>query len=104
MDFKLILSFLKNLAKNNDRDWFSDHKKEFKTIEAKVKLVYNSVFKSLKEHDDVDKLKMFRIYRDVRFSKNKSPYKTHFGGTFHRVKPNLRGGYYIHIQPNNEIR
>ena len=45
---------------------------------------------------------MFRIYRDVRFSKNKLPYKTHFGGTFHRKKPELRGGYYLHIAPNNE--
>ena len=45
---------------------------------------------------------MFRIYRDVRFSKDKSPYKTHFGGSFHRTKPKLRGGYYLHIQPNNE--
>jgi uncharacterized protein (TIGR02453 family) len=45
---------------------------------------------------------MFRIYRDVRFSKNKLPYKTHFGGSFHRKKPELRGGYYLHITPNNE--
>ena len=45
---------------------------------------------------------MFRIYRDVRFSKNKAPYKTHFGGAFHRTKPRLRGGYYLHIAPNNE--
>ena len=45
---------------------------------------------------------MFRIYRDVRFSKDKTPYKTHFGGSFHRTKPKLRGGYYLHIAPNNE--
>jgi len=45
---------------------------------------------------------LFRIYRDVRFSKNKLPYKTHFGGSFSRKKPELRGGYYLHIQPNNE--
>ena len=53
-------------------------------------------------HDEIDKLKVFRIYRDVRFSKNKLPYKTHFGGSFHRLKPRLRGGYYLHLQPNNE--
>jgi uncharacterized protein (TIGR02453 family) len=96
------LEFFKKLEKNNDRDWFNDHKKEYKAIEAKVKAVYNSVFEQLKSHDELDKLKMFRIYRDVRFSKNKSPYKTHFGGSFHRTKPKLRGGYYLHIQPNNE--
>ncbi len=94
--------FLKKLEKNNNREWFNDNKKEFKSIEADVKKVYNAVFENLKKHDDVDKLKMFRIYRDVRFSKNKQPYKTHFGGSFHRTKPHLRGGYYLHIQPNNE--
>ncbi|CAH8285952.1 uncharacterized protein (TIGR02453 family) [Mariniflexile fucanivorans] len=99
---KETLDFFKNLEKNNDRDWFNEHKPEFKKIEKEVKVFYNSVLKTLNEHDEVDKLKMFRIYRDVRFSKNKAPYKTHFGGSFNRAKPKLRGGYYLHIQPNNE--
>ena len=99
---KETLKFLKQLEKNNNRDWFNAHKKEFKALEADVKDFYNSVLENLKVHDDIDKLKIFRIYRDVRFSKNKLPYKTHFGGSFHRTKPNLRGGYYLHIQPNNE--
>ncbi|TNJ46418.1 DUF2461 domain-containing protein [Tamlana fucoidanivorans] len=99
---KLVFSFLKRLEKNNNRDWFNDNKSEFKTIEKEIKLVYNQVFENLNKHDDIDKLKLFRIYRDVRFSKNKLPYKTHFGGSFHRTKPKLRGGYYLHIQPNNE--
>lgn len=97
-----VLDFFKRLEKNNNRDWFNEHKKEFKSIEADVKKVYNKLFELLKTHDDIDSLKMFRIYRDVRFSKNKLPYKTHFGGSFHRTKPKLRGGYYLHIQPNNE--
>jgi len=96
------LEFFKKLEKNNNRDWFNDHKSTFKNIEADVKKVYQSVLENLKTHDDIDGLKMFRIYRDVRFSKNKDPYKTHFGGSFHRTKPKLRGGYYLHIQPNNE--
>ncbi|WP_445736233.1 DUF2461 domain-containing protein [Mariniflexile sp.] len=99
---KEALEFFKVLQKNNDRDWFNDHKPEFKTIEKEVKTFYNAVLKNLNEHDDVDKLKMFRIYRDVRFSKDKLPYKTYFGGSFHRTNPKLRGGYYLHIQPNNE--
>ncbi len=99
---KAALDFFKQLEKNNNRDWFNERKKEFKTVEAEVKQVYNSIFETLNLHDDIDKVKMFRIYRDVRFSKNKSPYKTHFGGSFHRTKPKLRGGYYLHIQPNNE--
>lgn len=94
--------FFKRLEKNNNRDWFNEHKKEFKKIEKEVKQVYEQLFNLLKTHDDVDKMKMFRIYRDVRFSKNKLPYKTHFGGSFGRTKPQLRGGYYLHIAPNNE--
>src|SRR5690606_38983341 len=95
---KSTFDFLKELQKNNNRDWFNDHKKEFKKIEAEVKKAYNALFEKLKEHDEVDSLKMFRIYRDVRFSANKEPYKTHFGGAFHRKKPEFRGGYYLHIQ------
>lgn len=99
---KAALDFFKKLNKNNNREWFTEHKKEFKAIEAEVKQCYSEVFNNLNKHDSVDKMKMFRIYRDVRFSKDKTPYKTHFGGSFHRKKPELRGGYYLHIQPNNE--
>ncbi len=96
------LDFFKKLEQNNNRDWFNDHKTDFKRIESDIKKVYQAVLENLKRHDDMDGLKIFRIYRDVRFSKNKAPYKTHFGGSFQRTKPKLRGGYYLHIQPNNE--
>lgn len=96
-----VFEFLKQLERNNNSDWFNDHKKEFKVVEADVKKAYNIVLNGLQQHDDVDGLKLFRIYRDVRFSKDKAPYKTHFGGSFHRKKPELRGGYYLHLQPNN---
>jgi uncharacterized protein (TIGR02453 family) len=99
---KSALDFFKKLQKNNNREWFTEHKPEFKAIEAEVKTVYNELYNRLNAHDEVDKLKIFRIYRDVRFSKDKTPFKTHFGGSFHRKKPELRGGYYLHIQPNDE--
>ncbi|MBT8244279.1 MAG: DUF2461 domain-containing protein [Winogradskyella sp.] len=94
--------FLKKLEKNNNRDWFNEHKPEFKAVEGKIKATYNHLGELMNIHDTIDKTKVFRIYRDVRFSKNKLPYKTHFGGSFHRKKPELRGGYYLHVQPNNE--
>ncbi|MBO3098123.1 DUF2461 domain-containing protein [Gelidibacter pelagius] len=97
-----LLEFLKLLKENNDRDWFNEHKKEFKKLEVDAKGNFNVLFEALKVHDDLDRLKNFRIYRDVRFSKNKAPYKTHFSGSFYRRKPALRGSYYLHIQPNNE--
>jgi len=99
---KEVFPFLKRLQKNNNRDWFTENKKEFKAIETEVKEVYNTINNNLNIHDIIDKVKVFRIYRDVRFSKDKTPYKTHFGGSFHRKKPELRGGYYLHIAPGNE--
>ena len=99
---KDVFSFLKNLQKNNNRDWFHEHKATFKVIETDVKQFYNQLFEQLNTVDSIESFKVFRIYRDVRFSKNKLPYKTHFGGSFHRTKPELRGGYYLHIAPNNE--
>ncbi|WP_107039630.1 DUF2461 domain-containing protein [Brumimicrobium mesophilum] len=96
-------TFLQKLAKNNDRDWFNEHKKEFKAVEAEIKEFYNELLHRIQEYDNIEKLKIFRIYRDVRFSKNKDPYKTHFGGNFIRIKPNLRGSYYLHIAPEGSF-
>lgn len=95
-------SFLNRLHENNNREWFTENKKEFKEIEREVKQFINQLGEHLNKHDQIDKVKTFRIYRDVRFSKNKTPYKTNFAGSFHRIKPRLRGGYYLHIAPNNE--
>ncbi len=100
---KKAFLFFKTLNKNNNREWFTEHKPEFKSIEADVKNFYTALFEDLQKHDDVDKMKMFRIYRDVRFSKDKTPYKTHFGGSFGRTKPRLRGGYYVHIAPGDSF-
>ena len=71
-------------------------------MKQQLRRVTHHYMNALNQYDVVDKMKLFRIYRDVRFSKDKTPYKTHFGGSFHRKKPELRGGYYLHIQPNNE--
>lgn len=94
-----VFSFLNELKANNNRDWFTEHKEQFKNLEKQVKQFYAALWEQLKAHDEVDEYKLFRIYRDVRFSADKTPYKTHFGGAFHRKKPALRGGYYLHIAP-----
>ncbi len=99
---KKVFDFLIELEQNNDRDWFAEHKSEFDTQKHAMKTVFEAVFKSLNEHDIIDDYKIFRIYRDVRFSNNKLPYKTHFAASFHRKKPELRGGYYIRIKPNDQ--
>ncbi|SHI74500.1 TIGR02453 family protein [Mesonia phycicola] len=96
------LPFLVQLQNNNDRDWFEEHKPKFKSIEAEMKEFYKEIEFQLNQHDQIEKTKAFRIYRDVRFSKDKTPYKTNFGASFTRKKPELRGGYYVHVQPDNK--
>ena len=96
---KEVFEFLNLLDKNNTREWFADHKSEFKKHESQVKAFYARVLESLNRHDEIERMKMFRIYRDIRFSKDKTPYKTHFAGSFSRAGASRRGGYYLRIKP-----
>jgi uncharacterized protein (TIGR02453 family) len=96
-----VFSFLKKLEKNNNRDWFTENKKEYKGLESEMKSFFNSVGEEVKTHDEIERVKVFRIYRDVRFSKDKTPYKINFSSSLSRAGAKLRGGYYIHVQPNN---
>ncbi|MEM1258285.1 MAG: DUF2461 domain-containing protein [Bacteroidota bacterium] len=93
------LEFLKKLEKNNTREWFTAHKVTFKIHENAIKMFYGAVLENLNQHDEIEKMKMFRIYRDVRFSKDKTPYKTHFAGSFSRAGASRRGGYYVRVKP-----
>ena len=96
-----IFSFFKKLEKNNNREWFEQHKPEFKALETTVKQFGKALKDQLNQHDSIDRFKLFRVYRDVRFSKDKTPYKIHFGLTWHRTKPEYRSGYYLHLKPND---
>ncbi|MDG1823619.1 MAG: DUF2461 domain-containing protein [Flavobacteriaceae bacterium] len=100
---KGIYSFFSDLQQNNNRDWFMEHKPTFKALETQVKAFGEQLKDQLNTHDSIDRFKVFRIYRDVRFSKNKIPFKTHFGLTWHRTKPHYRGGYYLHLSPGNNF-
>jgi len=97
------VSFFKKLKKNNNRDWFAENKPKFKELELQIKAFGEELKDRLNEFDNVDRFKLFRIYRDIRFSKDKTPFKTHFGLYWNRLKPRLRGGYYLHISPNNNF-
>ena len=100
---KNLFSFFTDLQHNNNRDWFMEHKPMFKALEAQVMSFGEQLKDQLNQHDHIDRFKLFRIYRDVRFSKDKTPYKTHFGLTWHRTKPLYRGGYYLHLSPGNNF-
>ena len=98
-----ILRFFAELATNNNREWFEPQKKRFKALEAEMKQFAADLVEAMNAHDSIDRYKLFRLYRDVRFSKDKTPFKTHFGISFHREKPALRGGYYLHIKPGDNF-
>ena len=95
--------FLKQLCRNNNREWFSEHKLQYDAIAKANKIFFDKIFSDFQEYDNLANLHVFRIYNDVRFSKDKVPYKTNFGAGLSRRKPFLRGGYYIHLEPDNSF-
>ena len=100
---KNTIGFLKELKLNNNREWFNENKDRFNSIQLGVKEFAYEVNESLKNSDDIERLKIFRIYRDLRFSKDKTPYKKNIGMAFHRAKPELRGGYYLEISADESF-
>ncbi len=105
-----ILEFLKQLAINNNRDWFNAHKEDYLKVKEKVEAFTSRLIGIVAEIEpEAAYLSpsdcLYRIYRDTRFSADKTPYKTHIG-----IYINPRGGkkseycgYYVHIQPGECI-
>lgn len=93
-----VLTFLKKLEKNNNRDWFTKNKTTYDAALERYNGFIEEVANGLKKSDMIEDVKRFRIYRDIRFSKDKTPYKNNFGTGFTRATSKLRGGYYLHIQ------
>lgn len=96
---KQALDFLAQLQANNNREWFAEHKDIFRSQEQAAKTFFSDVYEGLQKQDSIEKMQIFRIYRDVRFSKDKSPYKKFFSAWYARTKPFNRGSYYIHLEP-----
>ncbi|MCW3077343.1 MAG: hypothetical protein JWO32_1952 [Bacteroidetes bacterium] len=97
--------FLKLLNKNNNREWFNNHKEEYLKELNGIENFAEELLNRLRVHDVIEtpsgKKCLHRIYRDVRFSKNKTPYNTHWGGSFTRATKARRGTYYFHLEPGN---
>jgi uncharacterized protein (TIGR02453 family) len=91
--------FLKSLEVNNNRDWFAKNKPKYQAANEHFKALAQEINEGMQKQDKIEKMKLFRIYRDVRFSKNKEPYKNSFSCGFSRETKALRGGYYLHLQP-----
>ena len=102
---KSSFQFLKNLSKNNDRDWFLENKDTYLKAQANALLFFDALIMKMNTHDAIQttsgKEALYRIYNDVRFSKDKSPYNPRFAGYLKRQKPELRGGYTLWIAPGN---
>lgn len=98
-----VLDYIKKLQQNNNREWFVDNKKSFEEAKESANQLFNAVYDELNLSDSLEPLKIYRIYRDVRFSADKTPYKTHFSMYMGRLKPDYRGGYYLHIEPGNSF-
>ncbi len=101
---KKTFDFLKRLKKNNNREWFNDNKSEFLESKAEFEELVTRIVMELESHDVVDhaKTKVFRIYRDVRFSKDKTPYNSYWRVAIYRSGKERRGTYYMHLEPGGE--
>ncbi|HVT85462.1 MAG TPA: DUF2461 domain-containing protein, partial [Chitinophagaceae bacterium] len=103
------LKFLKDLKKNNNKPWFDVHRKEYESAKEDFSAFVQAVIdKHGKKDKTISQLKakdcMFRINRDVRFSKDKSPYKTNMGAYINRGgKKSIFGGYYFHCEPGESF-
>lgn len=96
-------TLLKEIAKNNNKPWFTENKPRIDADFTEVKGFFKSVFDEMAAVDEVELFHVHRLYRDVRFSKDKTPYKTYFGLHIGRKKPLLRGGYYLNVEPGKSF-
>lgn len=95
--------FLKELSRNNNKPWFVEHKEQFDRVFGDTKSFFKDIYEEMQTQDHLERFHVHRIYRDVRFSKDKTPYKEYFGLHLGRSKPLFRGGYYLNIEPGKSF-
>jgi uncharacterized protein (TIGR02453 family) len=107
---KAYFTFLKKLQANNNRDWFKENKPCYDALHRDFTGIVEQLINKIAAFDPevagLDaKSCIYRIYRDIRFSPDKTPYKTHFGAymTGYGGRTSPYGGYYLHIEPGNSF-
>lgn len=100
---KSAFEFLLRLKENNNREWMQEHKKEYTANENALKQFYTEIEKALNRTDEIAKTKIFRINRDIRFRKDKTPYNYHRSVSFSRAGAHRRGGYYLRLESGNSF-
>jgi len=105
----LIIPFLKDLKHNNNREWFKANKGRYDEAKQEMETLINTLIPGIAKFDPSVKFvtakeSLFRIFRDVRFAKDKSPYKTNFGAWITRSGRKSCGpGYYVHLEPGQSF-
>ena len=98
--------FINDLKANNDRNWFVANKPAYLREHSQVAAFADGMLHELNQHDVIETpagaKSLYRIYRDVRFSKDKTPFSTYWGGRFKRAGKQRRGGYYYHFEPGDK--
>jgi len=105
-DLQFTLNFLRDLAQNNNRAWFAAHRARYQQALAAFEALIADLIDAVGQQEDLGALRpgdcIFRIYRDVRFSKDKTPYKLHFGAVIRAAGRHFPDrGTYIHLQPGD---
>lgn len=97
--------FLKNLYANNNRKWFIENKDQYQIAQSNMIQFADQLLSEMNTHDELEnesgKKTLYRIYNDVRFSKDKAPYNPRFALSLRRAAKYRRGGYYLQIKPGN---
>ena len=97
------IKFLKDLKANNTREWFKDNKDRYEDVKLNAKAFLADLVNEMNKIDVIEKSKLFRIHRDVRFSKDKTPYNSHISMSMNREGAYRRGGYFLKIKPGESI-
>ena len=99
------INFLKELTANNNREWFASNKDAYVAAQNNLIDFADELLVLMKKHDGIEnesgRKSLYRIYNDIRFSKDKSPYNPRFAFSFSRATKFRRGGYYLNIKPGN---
>ena len=103
----ITFDFLNDLRENNNKEWFQENKNRYEASHLEMIAFAEEVIRLVNDFDVIEtasgKKSLYRIYRDVRFSKDKTPYKTHWSGQLKRAGQSRRGGMYFGIEPNNSM-
>ena len=108
MNVPAILDFISELVQNNDREWFAQHRDQYDATRSQFEKISVELIRQIIEFDpEIAHVEakdcIFRIYRDTRFSNDKTPYKNHYGVFVAASggRKSVRGGYYLHLEPSN---